>query len=319
MARPIAPPIAVLLMAYGSPDNASGAERFFTHIRGGKRPAPEAVNELRRRYEAIGGHTPFWEITKLQAARLQQRLDAQDPGKFRVYLGLKHWAPFIDDTVERMTAHGIERVIAIVLAPHNSALSVGQYRHALDEAVLKHGATFDLTMVESWHDHPQLVAALARRVAEGLESFDHPNESAIPVVFTAHSLPSRALNDGDPYKAEVGATAYLTARAAGLHLWDQAFQSAGMSAGDWLGPDVREALERLRRNGHDRALVANVGFVCDHLEILFDLDVDVANWAHGAGMEVRRTASLNAEPDFIGVLEDLVQTYSGTQTLALMR
>ena len=117
----------------------------------------------------------------------------------------------------------------------------------------------------------------------------------------------------------VGATAYLTAKAAGLHLWDQAFQSAGMSSGDWLGPDVREALKRLRQNGHDRALVANVGFVCDHLEILYDLDVEVANWAREAGMEVRRTASLNAEPDFISVLEDLVQTRSGSKTLELVR
>jgi ferrochelatase len=280
---------AVILMAYGSPTTAADIRPYFEDVRGGRPVSDEAVAELAERYRRIGGRSPLDDVTEAQRAALERELGLP------VFVGMKHWRPRIAEAVEAALAGGATRLIGVVLAPHYSRMSVGEYRERL-EAALQGRA--ELVLVESWHDDPAFVDVVADRI-RGTNAW---------VVFTAHSLPERILADGDPYRDQLLETSRLVAERAGLgERWSFAFQSASPSGEPWLGPDILDELERLHAEGVEQVLVAPVGFVSDHLEILWDLDVEAREKALELGLELDRIESLNDDPAFIGALAGIVR------------
>ena len=281
---------AVILMAYGSPERVEDIPAYFSDIRGGRPVRPEAVAELAERYRRIGG-SPLNEITEAQRAALERELDLP------VLVGMKHWQPWIADAVERALAGGAERLVGLVLAPHYSRLSIGGYRERLERAL---GGRAELVFVESWHDHAPYLDAVAGRV-RGTDAH---------VVFTAHSLPERILAEDDPYRDQLLETSRLVADRAGVERWSFAFQSESLTGEPWLGPDILVELETLHSRGVRKVLAAPVGFVCDHLEILWDLDVAARERAAELGLDFARIESLNADPAFVRGLAELVRKAS---------
>lgn len=282
---------AVILMAYGSPERAEDIPAYFADIRGGRPVRPEAVAELAERYRRIGG-SPLNEITEAQRTALERELGLP------VFIGMKHWEPWIADAVEHALANGAERLVGLVLAPHYSRLSIGGYRERLEQAL---AGRAELVFMESWHDHDPYLDVLADRV-RGTEAH---------VVFTAHSLPERILAEGDPYRDQLLETSRLVAGRAGIERWSFAFQSESPTGEPWLGPDILVELEDLHAAGVRDVLVAPVGFVCDHLEILWDLDVAAREKAEELGLELDRIESLNADPAFVRGLAELVRKACG--------
>jgi ferrochelatase len=279
---------AVILMAYGSPSTAEDVPAYLADIREGRPVSQEAVEELAGRYRRIGGRSPLDEITEAQRAALEREL------RLPVYVGMKHWRPRIAEAVEAALAAGAETLVGLVLAPHYSRLSIAGYRERLESAL---EGRAELVFVESWHDHEPFLDVLASRVRE----FDGH------VVFTAHSLPERILGDGDPYHDQLLQTSRLVAERAGLMDWSFAFQSASATGEPWLGPDILEELDTLAANGVRRVLVCPVGFVSDHLEILWDLDVEAREKAAELGLELDRIESLNDDPEFVRALAGIVE------------
>jgi ferrochelatase len=299
-------PTGILLLAYGSPEAPDDVEPYFRHIRGGRTPSPEAVADLRRRYELIGGKTPLRAITTETAKALQAALDARAPGDYRTYVAMKHWHPFIGDVIPRMAADGVRRVVAIVLAPHYSRMSVGSYRQYVEDAIAKLDAPVDLTFVESWHLEPAFLALMASRVRDGLAEFPESDRSETCVVFSAHSLPVRIRTWDDPYEAQLLASSEAVARETELRNWRFAWQSAGHTGEPWLGPDIVDYLDTLHAEGIRNVLSVPIGFVCDHLEVLYDIDHEAADKAATLGITLRRTRMPNATPELIAVLDRLV-------------
>src|SRR5581483_7802358 len=274
----------VLLMAYGTPRNLDEVEAFYTDIRGGRTPAPQLVEQLRNRYRAVGGSTPLLEITRRQGAALQAALGPD----FHVVVGMKHWYPYIREAVEQLAAAGVGETVALALAPHYSAMSVGAYLQEVDEARQAIGSAFGLRPVHCWHLQPRYLQAIADRARAALKDF-----GAQTVVFTAHSLPRRILDSGDPYVSQLQETGAALAADLRLEHWEFAFQSAGATGDAWLGPDILQTLSRLAGEDVRRVLVTPIGFIADHLEILYDLDVQAKNAAAGLGIDLRRIESLN--------------------------
>jgi ferrochelatase len=291
---------AVLLMAYGGPSSLADVEPYLRDVRGGRPTSPELVEDIRGRYARIGGRSPIRELTEAQAAGLRRVLGAELP----VYVGMRHWHPYIADAIERIVADGHRRLVGIVLAPHYSAMSVGAYERKLADAV---AGRLDVTVVQRWGDHPAFLDAVAARVRDALARF--PDPARVPVIFTAHSLPQRVLADGDPYPDELRASATAVARRAGLTRWHVAFQSAGVAPEPWLGPDAGDVLGTLaaEEGGGREALIVPIGFVCDHVEILYDVDVAYRALAGRLGLRLERTASLNDDPLLIACLADLAR------------
>lgn len=303
-------PVAVLLMAYGGPETLADVEPFLGDIRGGRPTPPELVEEIRGRYRAIGGGSPLLEITRAQAAGLQELLDARHPDRFRVFIGMRHWRPWIREAVAEMAEAGLRQVVALCLAPHYSRMSIGAYLERLEEAQEAVDAELEIHPVESWGQHPGFLDMLVRRVRVALEAWPEDRRRAVEILFTAHSLPSRIVEEGDPYPAQLLATARGVAQrleAAGRpQPWRFCYQSAGASSVSWLGPALEEVIpERAAAGVHD-LLVAPVGFVADHVEILFDVDVEARGIAEEAGVRLERIESMNADPDFLAVLADVV-------------
>jgi protoporphyrin/coproporphyrin ferrochelatase len=293
---------AVVLMAYGSPSTAEDIRPYFEDIRGGRPVSDEAVAKLAERYRRIGGRSPLDDVTEAQRAALERELGIP------VFVGMKHWRPRIAEAVERALDGGATRLIGVVLAPHYSRMSVGEYRERLDAALDARDAR--LVLVESWHDDPAFVEVVADRV-RGTHAW---------VIFTAHSLPERILADGDPYREQLLETSRLVAEQATLgDRWSFAFQSASATGEPWLGPDILEELERLQGKGEREVLVAPVGFVSDHLEILWDLDVEAREKAHELGVELVRMESLNDDPRFIRALAGIVERARQEQPVATGR
>jgi ferrochelatase len=281
---------AVILMAYGSPATADDIRPYLEDIRRGRPVSDAAVAELAERYRRIGGRSPLDEITAAQRSALERVLGIP------VFVGMKHWRPRIVEAAEQALAGGARQLIGVVLAPHFSRLSVGEYRERLEEAL--DGREAELLLVESWHDDPAFVEVVASRV----------RKTDAWVVFTAHSLPERILADGDPYREQLLETSRLVAGRAGLgERWSFAFQSASPTSEPWLGPDILEELERLHGEGVPKVLVAPVGFVSDHLEILWDLDIEAREKAVELGLELDRIQSLNDDPAFIRALAGVVE------------
>jgi protoporphyrin/coproporphyrin ferrochelatase len=277
---------AVILMAYGSPSRPEDIPAYFKDIRGGRPVSPDAVKELEERYRRIGGRSPLNEITERQRAALAEELGIP------VYVGMRHWTPRIAEAVDRAVEDGVEQITGIVLAPHFSRMSVGEYHRQLEEAC---AGRLQLVFVASYHAHPPLIELLADRVGD----------TEAHVVFTAHSLPERILANDDPYKDQLLETAELVADRADIGSWSFAFQSASATGEPWLGPDILEELGRLHAEGVPKVLVAPVGFVADHLEILWDIDVEARETAAELGLELDRIPSLNDDPAFIAVLAGL--------------
>jgi len=289
---------AVLLMAYGSPDSADEVEAYYTHIRGGRTPSPEAVEHLKERYALVGGRTPLLDTTEQVRVALETEL-VRDGSAERVYIGMKHWHPYIADTMARMAADGVRSIRAIALAPHYSRISIGGYRKALEEGNRKLGECFSIEMVESWHRHPGFIALIASLVREALDRFPAEQRASVMTVFTAHSLPLRIREWDDPYERELSESATAVAAAAGIGEWQIGWQSAGATGEPWIGPDILDVLTTLAERGVKSVLQVPIGFVSDHLEILYDIDYEAKTRAAELGLNFRRTALPNALPAFV--------------------
>jgi protoporphyrin/coproporphyrin ferrochelatase len=289
----------VLLMAHGTPARPAEIAPFYTRIRRGRPPTPEQLAELEGRYDAIGGVSPLAVRTAAQVDAVRAALEAREPGHYVVSFGAKHTDPLIEESAASLAAAGLARVIGLVLTPHGSSLGSQEY---LDRAAAALGDT-PFVPVPPWYAQPSLVSLLAARVEEALGSV----EGSTKVLFTAHSLPERIRGAGDTYPEQLAESARLVAEAAGVEEWFVAWQSAGRTPEPWLGPDVRELVRQFAADGHtDAVVVCPIGFVADHLEVLYDLDVEVAQVAAETGLAYARTSSLNDDPLFIATLADLI-------------
>jgi protoporphyrin/coproporphyrin ferrochelatase len=301
-------PVGVLLMAYGTPQTPDEVEAYFTHIRAGRTPSPEAVEHLKERYRLVGGRTPLLEITNEVASRLQARLESTGK-QVRVYAGMKHWHPFIADVMAQMKEDGIGRVVAFALAPHCSRISLGGYRKAIDEAQEMLGHPFNIPFAKCWHHNTRWRSFMAGLVREGLQGFPEEVREEVTVVFSAHSLPERIRTWDDPYERQLLESSEDIARRAGVKGWRFAFQSAGNTGEPWLGPDIVDFLETLHGEGVKHVLSAPIGFVSDHLEILFDLDIEAKGKASELGINYARTQMPNTRDEFIEVLASVVDEH----------
>jgi ferrochelatase len=284
----------VLLLAYGAPRSLDEVERYLLDVRGGRPTPPDVVKDLVARYAAIGGTSPLLERTREQAVALATALGGRTP----VYVGMRHWHPYIKDVLAEASAQGVRRAVVIALAPHFSRMSTGAYQKKVEDA----RGSIEVTFVSEWHNHPRFLDAVAGRVRKGLAQF--PAEA---IVFTAHSLPERILADGDPYTAQLRASVEGVMARVGEREHVFAFQSAGRTGERWLGPDAGEVLDDLAARGRTQVLLCPIGFVADHLEVLYDIDIDLANRAKRLGVRLERAPSLNASPLLIEALVHLVQ------------
>jgi protoporphyrin/coproporphyrin ferrochelatase len=298
---------AVLLLAHGSPNSVEEVPEFLLQVTGGRPLPPQVVEEVQHRYGLIG-RSPLTELTLKQGELLARELGLP------VYVGMRNWKPFIADAVRAMTSNGIEHAVAICLAPQNSRTSVGLYRSGLAS---NQGAPFTIDFVESWHDHPLLIGAFAKKLRAGWDRARREmGTQQIPIIFTAHSVPERTIADGDPYGSQAKETASLVAREAALtpEDWTFAFQSQGMSGGAWLGPRVEDTILSLKEKGHRGVFLQPIGFLCDHIEVLYDIDVGFKQVAEKQGMRLWRAESLNNSPLLTAALADIARSRLATIT-----
>jgi ferrochelatase len=288
-------------MAYGTPRDLSEVEAYYTDIRRGRPPTPELLEELTSRYRAIGGSSPLLEINAAQAKGIETRLEG-----VRSYVGQKHASPFVADAVRQMQSDGVERAAGLVLAPHYSAMSVGDYERRALAAAAGCGWQGTLTTIPSWHLEPNYITFLCGVLEEARADLPPDARKESIVLFTAHSLPERILESGDPYPHQLRETADAVADRAGLRRWDIAWQSAGRTAEPWIGPDILEVLPRLRDESVPGVIICPCGFVADHLEVLFDVDIEARQLAERLGLAFARTRSPNADPSFLDALAEIV-------------
>ncbi len=288
---------AVLLLAHGSPDAVDQVPEFLLRVTGGRPLPPPVVEEVKHRYGLIG-RSPLTELTLKQAELLAHELGLP------VYVGMRNWKPFIADAVGAMASDGIEHVVAICLAPQNSRTSVGLYRSGLTD---NRENPFTVDFVESWHDHPLLIKAFAEKLRAGWERACREAGRKVPIIFTAHSVPERTIKEGDPYENQAKETASLVAREAALSSedWTFAFQSQGMSGGAWLGPRVEDTILSLKEKGHRGVFLQPIGFLCDHVEVLYDIDIGFKQFAQKEDMRLWRAESLNDSPLLAAALADI--------------
>lgn len=296
--------IGVFVMAYGGPNSLDEVEPYLMDVRGGRLTAPEIIHEVRERYREIGGRSPILERTRAQAAALEAALNADGP-IFKAFVGMRHWRPYIKEALAEMATAGITRAVGLVMAPHYSHMSVGAYFKKVEAAQ----SPVEMARIERWHLLPGYLDALVDRVRAALEKFPAEVRATVPIIFTAHSLPQRILEWGDPYPDELRATV-----AAVMERLDPrpptgefAFQSAAMTPDPWLGPDAGEVIARLAREGHKRILITPIGFVCEHVEILFDVDIAFKRQAESLGVQLERIEMLNTAPPMMAGLADLVR------------
>ncbi len=318
--------VAVLMMAYGGPNSLDDVEPYLLDVRGGRSTSPELVEEIRERYERIGGRSPLLDITQDQAAALQRALNngtnghagkngngagqatGQPDVEYRVYVGMRHWYPYIREAVSHIAQDGIWNVVALCMAPHSSKMSTGAYFQKLQEAQEALGARLNVTKIDSWNTHPGFIGALAQNITTARDRFGAGRDDVF-FLFTAHSLPAAIIEQGDPYEAQLHETCGLLAERLGLpdDRWRFCYQSAGATSARWLGPAVEDVIADLAGSGHKNLMVAPVGFVADHVEVLYDIDVECCEVAEANGVHLERPESLNASPAFIAALADIVK------------
>ena len=298
---------AVLLLAHGSPENPDQIPEFLSYVTGGRALPPAVVEEIRHRYSLIG-FSPLACWTLLQADQLSQSL------KMPVFVGMRNWKPFVSDTVNAIANRHYERVIAICLAPQNSRTSVGLYRSSVSA---NGNLPFKMDFVEEWHDQPLLVKAFAERLRSGWEKASAENGTKLPIIFTAHSVPERTITEGDPYERQAKETAELVAKEANLPsgAWTFAFQSQGMSGGAWIGPTVEDTIRDLKAKGHRGVFLHPIGFLCDHVEVLYDIDIAFKQFAEKEGMRLWRAESLNGSKTLTAALAEVVSSRMRTPSL----
>lgn len=298
--------VGLLVMAYGTPYKEEDIEPYYTHIRRGRPPAPEQLKDLKNRYEAIGGISPLATITDDQARALGERLNAvQDEKEYVVYVGLKHITPFIEDAIEQMSKDGIEQIESIVLAPHFSTFSVKSYNGRAKEEAEKYGMT--IKSVESWYDEPKFIDFWANELKEVYANLENEERDATCLIVSAHSLPEKIIAMGDPYPEQLKETAKLIADAAGIKTYEIGWQSEGNTPDPWLGPDVQDLTEALHeKHGYQAFVYAPVGFVSDHLEVLYDNDYECKVVCDRVGANYYRPNMPNTDPLFIDAMADAV-------------
>ena len=335
--------IAVLLLAFGCPDSTESIEPFITNVMGGRKPSPNQLQKIKERYLMIGGHSPLLDITRRQAEALEKKLNSTSsfspPYKggdrggryFKVFVGMRYWHPFIKDTLNEIKNSGAERIVAVVMAPHYSKLSTGNYIKAVNEAMAEltppippflRGSEGGLAIsfINNWHIHPLFLEAVAEKIKKGISYFKDINKADIQIIFSAHSLPkippSPPFDKGgkggledDPYVKQLNETIEGIIKLTGDISWHLGFQSKGMSAGEWLEPTIDSIFERLSREGKKYILIVPVGFVSDNIETLYDIDIFYKETAKSLGLIFHRTESLNDSPKFIESLSSIVREH----------
>jgi len=304
-------PIGVLIMAYGGPNSLDEIPGYLADIRNGRVTTPAVLEEITRNYRLIGGKSPLLEFSTRQVEAVRARLD---PDRFKVYMGMRHWSPWIEDVVGQMIDDGITRAIALVLAPHYSKLSVAKYHAKVADGLEMYRGHIDFDFIDSYHDAPKLIQALANRVDEGLSRWPEAERDDVHVIFSAHSLPVRIMKMGDPYDSQLRETAQLVADKAGLPAarWSWCYQSAGRSPEPWLGPQIQDHIPALAAQGIRHMISIPVGFVSDHVEILYDIDIQAQAVAKELGVRLERPSALNDDPLYIETLVDLIEERAET-------
>ncbi len=298
-------PIGVLIMAYGGPNNLEEIPGYLADIRNGRVTTPAVLEEISHNYTKIGGKSPLLEFSTAQVEAIKSHLD---PEKFKVYMGMRHWAPWIEDTIRDMLDDGITHAVSMVLAPHFSKLSVAKYQGKIASGLEMYHGEISFANIDSYHDVPGLIRPLAERVREGINRWPEEEQDEVHVVFSAHSLPVRIIKMGDPYDSQLRETAQLIANEAGLRddQWSWSYQSAGRSPEPWLGPQLEEFIPELAEKGIKNIVSIPVGFVSDHVEILFDIDIEAQKAAQECGVRLERPSALNTDPVFMKQLADLI-------------
>ena len=296
--------IAVLLLAFGGPENLDAVEPFLRNVLIGRPITPELVERVKKRYELIGGKSPLPETTRNQARLLEERLNKTS--SFKVYIGMRHWRPFIKDTVKQIKEEGIKRIIAVPMAPQASKASTGGYIDAMNKALEEVSGIIDVTVAEAWYKNLLYLQAVADTVKEALKEFPEERRMDVQVIFSAHSLPKRTV-EGDPYEMQLKETMDGILKIIGPVNSYLAYQSKGQAPGEWLGPEVELVMEGLAKEGKKDVLIVPIGFVCDHVETLYDIDIVFKKKADELGMNFKRAASLNDSPLFIEALADIVK------------
>jgi ferrochelatase len=294
--------IGLLVMAYGGPDNIDEVEPYLLDVRGYRPTAPEIIHEVRERYREIGGRSPILEQTREQAAALETVLN-QTQQEFKVFVGMRHWHPYIKDTLDKMQAQGIERTVGLVMAPHYSRMSIEAYYKKIGEVE----SALDIAPIKDWHLLPGYIDALVSRVCSALERFPAEVRAQVPVIFSAHSLPERILEWNDPYPEQLRETVDAVMQRLGDQPHDFAYQSAAISNEPWLGPDVSVLIERYAAEGQKNIVSCPIGFVCEHVEVLYDIDIAYQKLARSLGVRLERIEMVHTEPKMIVWLAELVR------------
>ncbi len=295
--------IGVLVMAYGGPNNIDEVERYLLDVRGYRPTSAEVIRDVRERYREIGGRSPIREQTQAQAEALEAALNNGAP-QFKAYLGMRHWHPYIKDSLADMQAQGIQHAVGLVMAPQYSRMSIGAYYKKVEEAA----SPVEVARIEDWHLEPGYLDALAGRVQAALDRFPASTRASVPILFTAHSLPQKILEWNDPYPTQMNETVCAVMDRLGKHPHEFAWQSAAISTEPWLGPDAGTVIERYSKNGQKELLLCPIGFVCEHVEILYDIDVVYQRQARALGVHLERIEMLGAAPKMIDGLAQLVRT-----------
>lgn len=302
--------VGVILLAFGGADSPEAVEPFMTNLMGGRIPPPPLVTKIKERYALIGGRSPLPAITGRQAEALELALNstAVDNGaaRYKVVVGMRYWHPFIAEALAGLAQAGIKQVVAVSLAPFYSRVSTGAYEAEVKRVLAEANYGMEVFFAGGWHNQPKFISASADRVKEALQKFPEDRREYVQVIFSAHSLPVGHIEAGDPYVEQFTATVAGVARESGLAEWHIAYQSKGGGQGEWLGPSVEDVMDKLAATGHKEVLVAPVGFVSDHIETLYDIDIAQKRHAESRGLVFQRTEALNTSPEFIAALTAVV-------------
>lgn len=294
--------IGLLVMAYGGPGNLDEVEPYLLDVRGYRPTSPEIIHEVRERYREIGGRSPILKQTQAQADALESALNAS--GKdFKAFVGMRHWHPYIKDALNEMRNQGIEQAVGLVMAPHYSRMSIGAYFQKIEDA----SSSIAFSRIENWHLQPGYIDALVRRIRAALERFPMEVRADVPVIFTAHSLPEKIMEWNDPYPVQLRETVSALMKRLGTQPHEFAYQSAAISTIPWLGPDAGEVIKRLASEGKKHILLCPIGFVCEHVEILYDINIVYQNLAKSLNVHLERIEMLNTAPEMIAGLAGLIR------------